>query len=116
PGDLYITIHVAPHYLYTRKGNDLEQIVKPDIFTAILGGKLKVNTFTGDLLIAIPPGTQSGKILRLKNKGMPVYGKTDEYGDMFVKTEIKIPTDLSDEQKELMKKMRDMSKANTASV
>lgn len=116
PGDLYLTIKVAPHHLYTRKGNDLEQTVKLDLYTAILGGKVKVHTFTGDLLITIPPGTQGGNILRLKNKGMPVYDKSGQFGDMLVKTEITIPTDLTEEQKDLFKKIRDIRKTNTASV
>jgi curved DNA-binding protein len=67
-------------------------------------------------LVTIPSGTQGGNILRLKNKGMPVYGKSGEFGDMLVKTDIKIPTDLSEEQKEMFRKIRDMKKANKASV
>jgi curved DNA-binding protein len=116
PGDLYLTIRVAAHHLYTRKGNDLEQQVALDIYTAILGGKVKVHTFTGDLLVTIPAGTQSGNILRLKGKGMPVYDKSGTFGDMLVKTDIKIPTNLSQEEKEMFSKIRDMKKANTASV
>lgn len=116
PGDLYLTIRVAAHHLYTRKGNDLEQTSRLDIYTAVLGGKMKVHTFTGDVLVTIPPGTQGGNVLRLKGKGMPVYGKSGQFGDMLVRTEIKIPTDLNEEQKELFRKIRDMKKANTASV
>ncbi|MDX2173624.1 MAG: J domain-containing protein [Bacteroidota bacterium] len=109
-GDLYLQIHVAPHYLYKRDGNNLEQTVKLDLFTAILGGKLKINTFTGDLLITISPGTQNGKTLRIKGKGLPIYGKAGGFGDMLVKTEIAIPIDLNEEQKELLKKIRDSKK------
>jgi curved DNA-binding protein len=112
PGDLYLTIHISPHHLYHRKGNDIEQTLKLDVFTAILGGKSKLHTFTGDIMISIPPGTQNGKILKLKGKGMPVYGKPGEFGDMLVKTEIKIPTDLNDEQKDLLKIIRDKEQVN----
>jgi curved DNA-binding protein len=107
-GDLYLKINVASHYLYKRNGNNLEQTVKLDIFTAILGGKLKVNTFTGDVLLTVLPGTQNGKTLRIKGKGLPIYLKTREFGDMLVKTEIDIPTDLNQEQKQLLIKIKDL--------
>jgi len=114
-GDLYLQIHVAPHYLYKRDGNNLEQTVKLDMFTAILGDKIKINTFTGDLLITVAPGTQNGKTLRLKGKGLPIYGKAGEFGDMLVKTEVDIPTDLNNEQKELLKKIKDLKTVKAGS-
>ena len=115
-GDLYLEIRIAPHSVFKRAGVNIEQIVKLDVFTAILGGKIKVKTFAGDLLITIPPGTQNGKTLRLKSKGMPVYGKTNEFGDMLVKTEILIPTNLSEEQKELLRKIKEHTKTNADTV
>jgi curved DNA-binding protein len=116
PGDLYLEVHVAPHPLYKRYGNHLEQTVKLDMFTAILGGKIKINTLAGDLLITIPEGTQNGNALRLKGKGMPVYGKSSEFGDMIIKTEVIIPTDLNQEQKELLKKIKELNKAGAGTV
>lgn len=111
-GDLYLTITIQPHHLYERHAANLEQTVKVDMYTAMLGGKVKVHTFTGDLLVTIPEGTPSGKSLRIKGKGMPYYGKEGQHGDMIVKTEIVLPSQLNPEQKELLKKMRDLEKVS----
>jgi curved DNA-binding protein len=111
-GDLYLTIHIEPHYLYERHASNLEQTVKIDLYTAILGGKTKVHTFTGDLMVTIPEGTQTGRSLRLKGKGMPYYGKENLYGDMIIKTEVVLPAHLNEEQKQLLKKMRDLEKTS----
>jgi curved DNA-binding protein len=110
-GDLYLQIHVHPHHLYTRDGNDLEQKIKIDLYTAVLGGKLKVHTFEGDLIITIPEGTQNGKILRMKGKGMPVYGKENQFGDMLVKISVQLPAELSEDEKELFRQLRELRKA-----
>lgn len=109
-GDLYLNIHVKNHHLYQRKGNDLQQDLNIDLFTAVLGGKVQVNTFSGPVKISIQAGTQNGKVLRLSGKGMPVYGKKDRFGDMLVKINVRIPKNLTDEEIELYKKLRDRSK------
>lgn len=108
-GDLLLHLRVLPHFLYNRAGNDLEQKVEVDLYTAVLGGKVTAHTFTGDILLTVPEGTENGKLLRLKGKGMPVYGKENQFGDMLVKIEVKIPTGLSDEQKELFKKLKELA-------
>ncbi len=105
-GDLYLRIHVLPHHLYERVGDNLMQTLKVDLFTAVLGGKVTVNTFSGPVKISIPAGTSNGKVLRLKGKGMPVYGKKDRYGDMLVKIEVEIPAAMTDEQKKLFEALR----------
>ncbi|RMG76946.1 MAG: J domain-containing protein [Bacteroidetes bacterium] len=105
-GDLYIHIHIPEHYLYQRKGDDLYQKINIDLYTAVLGGKAEVNTFTGPVKVKIPAGTQPGKKLRLKGKGMPKYNLPGQFGDMYVEVNVKIPTDLSAEEKELFEKLK----------
>lgn len=105
-GDLYITIHVMPHARFRRDGNNLVQTVNIDLFTAVLGGKQEVETLTGRISITIPPGTQNGKLLRIKSKGMPEYGKTDQFGDLLLEIQVSIPEKLTEEQKELFKQLQ----------
>ena len=105
-GDLFITVNVSPHPVYERKGDDLYMEAPVDLFTALLGGKQEINTLSGKVNITIPEGTQNGKQLRLKGKGMPVYGK-QAHGDLYVKLQVKLPEKLTDEQKELIKRLKD---------
>ncbi|MGN6421292.1 MAG: DnaJ C-terminal domain-containing protein [Pseudobacter sp.] len=113
-GDLFITIHVMPNAQFRRDGNNLAQTVNIDLFTAVLGGKQEVETLTGKISITIPAGTQNGKILRIKSKGMPVYGQTDQFGDLLLEIHVNIPQQLTEEQKKLFKQLQasfDPSKA-----
>ena len=105
-GNLYITINVSPHPDYERKGNDLYMNMPVDLFTALLGGKMEIQTLSGRINMKIPEGTQNGKQFRLKGKGMPVYGKSS-HGDLYVKIQVKLPDKLTPEQKELVMKLRD---------
>lgn len=105
-GNLYITINVSPHPVYERKGNDLHMNMPVDLFTALLGGKMEIQTLSGRINMKIPEGTQNGKQFRLKGKGMPVYGKSS-HGDLYVKIQVKLPDKLTPEQKELVMKLRD---------
>lgn len=105
-GNLYITINVSPHPDYERKGNDLYMNMPVDLFTALLGGKMEIQTLSGRINMKIPEGTQNGKQFRLKGKGMPVYG-TSSHGDLYVKIQVKLPDKLTPEQKELVMKLRD---------
>lgn len=107
-GDLYVHIHIAPHHLYKRSGDNLEQTLNVDLYTAVLGGKATAYTFTGPVNVKIPAGTQNGKVLRLKGKGMPVYGKKDVNGDMLLRVKVLIPEHLTSKEKELFKELRDI--------
>ena len=104
-GNLYLTIKILPNATYERKGNDLYLNVHVDMFTAMLGGKKEINTLSGKVSVNIPELTQNGKVLRLKGKGMPVYGKTN-HGDLFVKILVELPKHLNQEQRELLKKLK----------
>ncbi|HCQ29587.1 MAG TPA: molecular chaperone DnaJ, partial [Flavobacteriales bacterium] len=106
-GDLYITIHIQKHPKFERKGDDLYTDLPIDLYTAVLGGKVTVHTLGGDVNLTIPKGTSGGKTLRLKGKGMPHYNGSG-YGDLYVKTRIIVPTDLSEEEEELFKKLKEL--------
>lgn len=105
-GDLYATIYVRKHPVYERQDDNLRQTVQADLFTAVLGGDTEVNTLSGRVRMKIKPGTQSGTVLRIKGKGMPVYNKSGQFGDMLVEIKVHIPEQLTDEQKQLFEQLR----------
>ncbi|RAU83195.1 DnaJ C-terminal domain-containing protein [Pontibacter arcticus] len=113
-GDLFVNITIAPHPVLERKGNDLYITSKIDMYTAILGGEAHVNTLDGQLKLKIPGGTQPGKTLRLRGKGMPVYGSAGQFGDLYVQIEVSLPTIVSQQEADLLLKLRDLQK-HTAS-
>ncbi len=100
-GDLYITFSIAAHPVFKRSGNDLFVNSTIDLYQAILGGETTIETLTGKVKLSISPGTQPGSKIRLKGKGVPVYKKEGEAGDLYVTYSIKLPTNLSEKQKEL---------------
>jgi curved DNA-binding protein len=100
-GDLYITFEIAEHPKFRRSGNDLYSTVDLDLYTAILGGEVTIDTFGGKIKLKVKPETQNGTKTRLKGKGFPVYKKADEFGDLYLTYDIRIPTNLTDKQKEL---------------
>ncbi|MEX2231867.1 MAG: J domain-containing protein [Cyclobacteriaceae bacterium] len=105
-GDLHLNIKVNPHPRFERRGDDLHMEASVDMFTALLGGKLEVDTLSGKISITLKEGTQNGKVVRLKGKGMPVYGKNGHYGDLYVKLLIKLPEHLTPHQKNLIQKLK----------
>ena len=104
-GDLYITFIIAPYPNLTRKGNDLYTTIALDLYTAVLGGEATIDTLDGKVKLKVKPETQNGTKVRLKGKGFPVYKKEGHSGDLFVTFDIKIPTNLSEKQKELFKQL-----------
>jgi curved DNA-binding protein len=105
-GDLYVKIKVLNHPKFERKENDLYTTQKIDLFTAVLGGEIIIETIDGKVKLTIPPGTQHGKTFRLKNKGMPVYQSQNQFGDLYVKIEVQIPERLSDNQKKHFEELK----------
>jgi len=106
-GDLYIQVVVLPDPRFKREGNNLYTTIEADLYTAVLGGKVGVDTIKGTVSINIPAGTQNGKTLRLKNMGMPDYSHPVVTGDLFVKVHIRIPKKLKPEERALFEKLRD---------
>lgn len=105
-GDLYITFNIPADPDFERVGNDLKTKVSIDLYTAVLGGDVKVNTLNGSVNLKVKPETQSGITVRLKGKGFPVYKKEGEYGDLFVTYEVKLPVNLTEKQKELFEQLK----------
>ena len=105
-GDLYLNIQVAEDNRFIRKDDDLYIKKQLDLYSAVLGGEVQVETMSGNVLLNIPAGTQSGQVFRLGKKGMPKLKHKDSFGDLFVTISIEIPRKLSDEQKELFNKLK----------
>lgn len=104
-GDLYITFVINDDPNFKRIGNDLYTTAPIELYTAVLGGEETINTFTGKVKLKIPEGTQNGTKIRLKGKGFPIYKQEGQYGDLFVTYSVKIPTNLTEEQKEQFQKL-----------
>ncbi len=100
-GDLYIRFSIHNSTQFRRDGDNLHLSVDLDIYKAVLGGEITVNTFDGKAKLNIKPETQNGTKLKLKGKGFPKYKKEGQFGDLFVTFAIKIPTKLSAKEKEL---------------
>lgn len=99
-GDLYLTVEVLPHPLFERDGDDLRTTVDVDLFTALLGGKVPVQSLDKTVNLTIPPGTNNGKIFRLSGLGMPKLRKSGERGDLYAEVEVDLPKNLSDAERE----------------
>ncbi|MEO6636671.1 MAG: J domain-containing protein [Ginsengibacter sp.] len=100
-GDLYITFVMKNDTGLNRQGNDLHKTEDIDLYTAILGGEKTIDTLSGKIKLKVPPGTQNGTKTRLKSKGYPLYKKEGEFGDLYITWNVKLPTNLTEKQKEL---------------
>jgi curved DNA-binding protein len=100
-GDLYITFRVEPDPVFKRAGNDIYITVDLDLYIAVLGGEVMVDTLDGKIKLKVNPGTQNGTKARLKGKGFPVYKQAGHFGDFFVTYHVLIPQNLTPRQKEL---------------
>ncbi|MDD3320366.1 MAG: J domain-containing protein [Paludibacter sp.] len=105
-GDLYISFLVANHSSIKRLGNDLYENIELDLYTAVLGGEITIDTLDGKVKLKVKPETQNGSKVNLKGKGFPVYKNEGKFGDLQVTYIIKIPTNLTDKQKELFEELR----------
>lgn len=104
-GDLYIKFLVADDARFKRKGADLYVNAKLDLYTAVLGGEITAETLTGKVKVKVKPETQNGAKVKLKGKGLPVYKKEGEFGDLFITYDIELPTNLTDKQKQLFEEL-----------
>ena len=98
-GDLYITFIISVNADFKRLGNDLYTKATIDLYTALLGGDTTIGTLKGKVKLKVNPETQYGTKIRLKGKGFPVYKKEGETGDLYVTYEIKLPVNLTEQQK-----------------
>ncbi|MEX2600636.1 MAG: J domain-containing protein [Balneolaceae bacterium] len=106
-GDLFLKIRVKPEKGYELRGDDIYYDHTLDLYTAVLGGETMVPTMKGKVKLTIPAGTQGGKLFRLPGLGMPVMGNSGKKGDFYVRTQIQIPSDLSDSEKKQFQKLAD---------
>lgn len=104
-GDLYITFIIDDDPNFKRVGDDLYTTANINLYTAVLGGEETIDTFDGKVKLKIPAGTQNGAKVRLKGKGFPKYKQEGQLGDLIITYAINIPTNLTQEQKELFEKL-----------
>lgn len=108
-GDLYLVIKVQPDPRFERKGDDLYTTVSVDLYTAVLGGEVTVPTLAGNAKLKIPVGTQNGQKFRLRGKGMPSLKNKGQHGDLYARIEVRLPTKLTPQQRELFEELRKTS-------
>lgn len=107
-GDLYIEFTIINDTPFKREGSNLYKTVELDLYTALLGGDIVVDTFDGKAKLKVAPETQSGTVVKLKGKGFPVYKKEGAFGDLLIAYQIKMPTQLTEAEKELFTKLKTM--------
>jgi len=113
-GNLYLNITVSSHVRFNREGDDLRLNVPIDFYKAVLGGEVSIHTFSGEVLLRIPPLSQSGKKFRLKGKGMPNLEKPLQHGDLFVELSIVLPEGLSQQEITTLSDLANQRRTTTA--
>ena len=109
-GDIVLKVTVMPDSRFRRDGDNLRVTVPVDLITAVLGGELEVPTMERPVLLTIPSGTQGGKTIRLRGLGMPQLKNPAQRGDLLAEIEIRVPTHLSERERDLYGQLRDLSK------
>jgi len=107
-GDLYLVVKVADDPRFERKGNDLHTDISIDLYAAVLGGEVTIQTLSGNILLSIPSGTQSDQTFRLTGRGMPHVKNPEKFGDLYVKVSVSIPRELTPRQKELFEELSEL--------
>lgn len=97
-GDILIEVKIRKHQQFERKENDLFCSTTVDLYTAVLGGTVKIRTFGGTKTVELPQQTQNEQQFRLRNAGMPLYNQAGKYGDLYVKVKLKIPENLDQQE------------------
>jgi len=104
-GDLTIKFSITNHTKFKRDKDNLYATVDIDFYKAILGGEVTIDTFDSKVKLKVKPGTQNGTKVKLSGKGFPVYKKKGEFGDLYITYNVKLPTKLSDKEKELFNEL-----------
>ncbi len=107
-GDLYVHVRVEPDPRFAREGDDIHSTLVVSVPDAILGAEMTVQTVQGPVTLKVPAGTQSGQMLRIKGKGMPVL-QTSRHGDHFVTVTVEIPSKLSREERKLVEEWKKLT-------
>jgi molecular chaperone DnaJ len=108
PGDLYLRVEVRPHPFFERRGNDIYTRVPVTVSEATLGAKIEVPTIDGRSLVRIPPGTNCGSTLRLREKGVPS-ARNGTRGDQYVEIQIVVPKPTDERVRNLMKELESIA-------
>jgi curved DNA-binding protein len=114
-GDFYLKVEVRLHDLFDLDGDDLHCDVAVGLYEAILGGEVLIPTLGGSLKLKIPPGTQNGRVFRIKGQGMPHLHEAGAYGYLFARIQVRLPEDLTDDELDLFEALRDL-RANDDSL
>ncbi len=104
-GDLYITFNIYNNTGFKRDGANIHKTLEIPLTTAVLGGEVMTATLSGKVKLKVKPETQNGTKVKLKGKGLPKYKKEGQFGDLYITYQVKIPSHLTPEQKELFKKL-----------
>jgi curved DNA-binding protein len=104
-GDLFLVVDVAPDQVFERDGDDLKANVTIDLYTLVLGGEATVPTMTGSVQLKIPPETQPGRVFRLRGQGMPQLRDPQTHGDLLIKVQVSLPTNLTGIEKNLFEQL-----------
>ena len=108
-GDLIIIVHILPHDIYIKDDLGLHLVKEIDLYAAILGGDEIIDIFGDKIKFTIPAGTQNTSSLRIRGKGFPLYGNNTQRGDVYVRVMVILPSNLTEEQKELFMKLKQLS-------
>jgi curved DNA-binding protein len=107
-GDLFIHFLIDNHSKFKRDNNNLQTTVDIDLYLAVLGGEITLDTFDGKVKLKVKPETQNGTKIKLKGKGFPVYKKEGEFGDLYIIYNVMLPTKLTAKEKELFKQLTNL--------
>ena len=108
PGDLYVEVHIKPHQIFQRDGDDLHCELPISFAKAALGGDIEVPTLGGKVAFTVPEGTQTGKVFRLRGKGIKGV-RSGHIGDLFCHVSLETPVKLTDRQKELLQELEKLT-------
>lgn len=115
PGDLYVTVNVYPHPIFRREGPHLQTDLRADALEAVVGCTHEINCIDGTKIsITIPPGTQHGTLMRIREKGMPIRGNVTKRGDMIICILVEVPKTVSNEHRILLQNI--VSERRSASI
>lgn len=109
-GDLYITFDITNNTTFEVDGSNLHKTIPVSLYDALLGGEIIVETLNGKVKVPIAPETENGKKVKLRGKGLPIYKKEGEFGDLYVTYSVVLPKHLSEREKELFHQLRSISK------
>jgi curved DNA-binding protein len=110
--DLLLAITVKPHPIYRRENDDLHIDLELDLYTAVLGGEVPVETLNGTVLLKVPAGTSGGKTFRLRGKGMPTARDPKRSGDLYALVRVQVPHKLSEQERELFQELANLQNRN----